>query len=191
MAVSSLPCPTLLRLLIRYDRRTGRLFWRERMEWMFSNGPRQRAVAKRFNSNWSGKEALSQIDQDGYLKGSLTAPNRPIRSVRAHRVAFAIQHGRWPDNQIDHINGDRTDNRPCNLRDVDCFGNAQNQKLPAHNTSGASGVSFDSKRRKWRARIIVAGRRIRLGDFDSFNGAANARRDAERQYCFGPNHGRG
>ena len=89
-------------------------------------------------------------------------------SYRAHRLAWLYVYGCWPEKQIDHINGERADNRISNLRDVGCELNSQN-KLSAMKTSksGLLGVYFDKSHKKWRAEIIANSRRHRLGRFDT------------------------
>lgn len=59
----------------------------------------------------------------------------------AHRLAWFLSHGKWPEHQIDHINGIRTDNRLCNLREATNQQNTQNRHKPnANNKSGYLGV---------------------------------------------------
>lgn len=87
-------------------------------------------------------------------------------------------------DQIDHINGDKTDNRIKNLREATNAQNGKNLKLSAKNTSGICGVSFDRQTGKWRATIKVDGKQRCLGRWVVFDDAVNARRVAE-ETCFG------
>lgn len=89
------------------------------------------------------------------------------RQIAAHRVAWAVVYGKWPEKQIDHIDGDKSNNRIENLRDIGAKENTQNQRrCKASNLScGLLGVS--KNRGKWQAQIKVAGRRKHLGTFDS------------------------
>jgi len=83
----------------------------------------------------------------------------------AHRLAWLHTHGRWPANQIDHINRDCADNRLVNLREATPAQNKANSPAPAHNTSGLKGAQFVSHVNRWQAAIVVAGRRKYLGRF--------------------------
>ena len=86
----------------------------------------------------------------------------------AHRVAWFIHYGEWPTGEIDHINGNRSDNRIANLRDVCKQSNIHNQTRPQKgNKSGFLGVMWDKQRNKWAARICLDGKRKRLGSFDT------------------------
>jgi hypothetical protein len=83
----------------------------------------------------------------------------------AHRVAWMIVHGRWPGAFIDHINGDKADNRLCNLREATASENNCNRAKPNTNTSGFKGVHLHRRSGKWKAQISVGGRRRHLGLF--------------------------
>jgi len=120
---------------------------------------------------------------DGYL--SVKVNNI---AYRAHRIIWLITFGRWPSEQIDHINGVRDDNRIENLREVSVQGNQRNQHIRIDNTSGIPGVYFDLG--AWRARIKVDGKYVDLGRFKTKEEAFVARKGAEARYDFHPNHGR-
>lgn len=115
-------------------------------------------------------------DRDGYLKISVRGV-----SLKAHRVAWAMVHGEWPKDQIDHINGQRDDNRIANLREAGHAENAQNQATPRNNTSGYIGVSWRPGKGKWRAQISVGGVRHHLGLFDTAEAASRAYEVAKAQ----------
>ena len=68
--------------------------------------------------------------------------------------------------------------------------NQKNKRVCSHNTSGVSGVSWDKKSEKWRARISYNGDRINLGLYEVFNEAIKARKDGEKTYGYHENHGR-
>lgn len=100
----------------------------------------------------------------------------------AHRVAFALYYGRWPTNEIDHIDGNRGNNRISNLREATHAENMRNRTIHSTNVSGISGVSWHKARRKWRAQIGGTKDRKHLGLFDNLADAAEARRQAEQEY---------
>jgi hypothetical protein len=180
--VSAPLSPAQLRLLLHYDPNTGVLTWRSRNEGLFADAKHSAArKCKAWNSRMAGREAFTAVGH-GYLKGSILN-----RRYAAHRVAWAIVHGVWPSGQIDHINGNRADNRLCNLRDTDSATNGKNQRLGVNNKSGVNGVHFD--RNRWVARIKVAGKVKHLGRFENFEDAVAARREADRRFGFHPNHG--
>lgn len=94
---------------------------------------------------------------------------------RAHRLAWFLSHGRWPDGDIDHINGIRDDNRLANLREATRRQNNGNMRCPRHNTSGVKGVWWHKRGKKWAAGITLPGRRNKhLGLFHSKEEAAAA-----------------
>lgn len=82
-----------------------------------------------------------------------------------HRLVWLITTGAWPKDEIDHIDGDRRNNRAANLRDVSMAGNAQNRNRP-QGKNPYLGVSWDCETKKWRAGIRLNGRRMHLGRFD-------------------------
>lgn len=96
----------------------------------------------------------------GYWKVGINKKEYP-----AHRLAWLYVYGYWPNNLIDHINGNPLDNRIENLRDVTHREN--NQNLSYHRDGKLWGASFHSDRGKWRARVRVDGKDIHLGYFDT------------------------
>ena len=108
---------------------------------------------------------------------------------RCHRLAFLYMTGSFPEDQVDHINWNGTDNRWCNLREVISKDNQKNLRKPIHNTSGVVGISWHKKLNKWNARIQVMRKNISLGCYVDFNDAVTARKNAEIKYGFHVNHG--
>ena len=176
----------LLRKLVRLDDETGFLYWLPRHEGLFGGGAHSKSQeAKRWNGRHAGCRAMTAISSCGYFHGPLLG-----RYYKAHQVVFALQHDRWPAQFLDHINHDRLDNRPINLREVDELENARNSSLRTDNTSGHTGIHFKKTDRKWVARINNKGDRLYLGAFDSLDEAVEARKSAEKQLGFHKNHGR-
>jgi len=110
-------------------------------------------------------------------------------SYMAHRLAFLVQTGEWP-NEIDHIDGDGLNNKWSNLREVSRSGNCKNRKRRTDNTSGYTGISWHKVTEKWQAGISVNGERKYLGLYENLDDAVEARKRAERECGFHPNHDR-
>lgn len=123
--------------------------------------------------------------QRGYVKIGIDG-----KVYNAHRLAWLYVNGEFPENQIDHVNGVRDDNRICNLRDVTNIENHKNQKTPVNNTSGVIGVSWIKGSKKWRSKIGKEFMQIRLGEFTDKFEAICARKSAENKYEYHANHGR-
>lgn len=103
----------------------------------------------------------SCVNNNGYLCVRVLG-----RLYTQHRLAWLYVHGKFPAGQIDHINGDRQDNRISNLRDVGTLTNNRNRLHNKNNTSGYRGVTFDKANNKWMAQITVDNKNIKLGRFD-------------------------
>lgn len=110
------------------------------------------------------------------------------RIYRAHRLAWFYMTGYWPD-EVDHEDGNGTNNKWDNLRDVDRQGNCRNMRLHNHNTSGLSGVSWRSQRNKWRSYITVNNKQMNLGHYNDFFEAVCIRKSTENKLGFHGNHG--
>lgn len=173
--------PQLCRKLLHYEPETGKLFWLPRPREMFSS---QRSF-KMWHTRYAGHEAFTADDGRGYRNGSIL-----YETLLAHRVVWAIVHGAWPDGEIDHINGDRSDNRLENLRPATAAENQRNQGLPSNNVSGILGVSWNGRRSRWQAKINVGGKTKWLGYFDTLEQAASARAHAEASNGFADGHGK-
>jgi len=107
-----------------------------------------------------------------------------------HRLIWLYVNGEFPPDEIDHINGDRADNRLVNLREVTCLENCRNTKIYSNNKSGVLGVYWYGQRNKWRAVIQGDKKQIHLGYFQDLEDAKAARAEADIKYGFHPNHGR-
>ena len=96
------------------------------------------------------------------------------KGYRAHRLAWMYLYGYFP-KEIDHINGNRLDNRLCNLREVTRSENNQNhKKLRSNNTTGYVGVSQFKRDNNFLARIVVDGKIKSIGYFDTPEEASEA-----------------
>lgn len=123
------------------------------------------------------------LDIAGYIQVSLG-----VGCVhKGHRIAWAIHYGKWPVDQIDHINGVRNDNRIANLREVNHQTNCQNIRLgsKSNKSTGFLGVWRDAKRedgpKVYRAKIMFQGKQYHLGGFPSAEAAHQAYVKAKRK----------
>lgn len=103
------------------------------------------------------------------------------RLYLAHRLAWLYFYGCWPSHVVDHINGDRSDNRMANLRNIAKAQNHQNMKGPqANGTTGYLGVTFHKRRRHFVAQIVTNGKYEYVGSFATAEAAHAAYLDAKR-----------
>lgn len=185
MTDKSILHPEHLRKLISYDPDTGALTWLPRTveTWPDKLAARPQWQCNNWNSAHAGKKICHQR-RDGYIMFQIRG-----KQYRAHRAAWAIYFGEWPDSTLDHINGFRDDNRLCNLRLVTDVENARNCKIPSNNTSGAAGVSWSDVSRKWSAYIGKDGKKLHLGFFRTFDEAVACRSGAEKALGYSRRHG--
>lgn len=149
-----------LKSLLHYDPIIGRWTWRI---------TRGRLAPAGSNAGFRDKSGYVVIRVDRKL-------------YRAHRLAWLYVTGKWPKDQIDHINGDRSDNRFRNLREATGFQNRANSRKRKDNTSGYKGVHWRQDANKWRARIHSNGKCVYLGYFSSKEGAHAAYISASKIY---------
>lgn len=155
--------------LLNYDSETGIFTWAK------SKGTAKKGKEAGWEATPHGKSyRVIMINGKGYF---------------SHRLAWLYIHGRFPNNDVDHINGNGLDNRIINLRDVTESENLRNMKLSKLNKSGVIGVSWEKLVSKWRADIRIDGKKKFLGFFDDLEDAARVRKDAEIQHGYHPNHG--
>ena len=157
--------------LFTYDRETGVLYWRIRV----NNNTRRDYVV-----------GSSKRVTDGYRQVKVKG-----KIYMMHRVIMVLCFGHIPENaEIDHINHVRDDNRLANLRFVTRTDNRRNQSISSKNTSGVTGVYFSKARKKYIAQIKVNQELIYLGTFETLEEAA-ARAEANLKFKFNNNHGKG
>ena len=160
---------------LHYNPETGVFTWRDRSG--LTN------VGHNVNCRTKGKVAGS-INKSGYWRILLHG-----KTYRAHRLAWLYMYGRLPEI-LDHIDGDKLNNRIANLREVTPIENARNLSKTKRNTSGVLGVHFNSADQVWVANIGVNGGRVHGGRFKTKEEAVARRKDLELEYEFHPNHGR-
>jgi hypothetical protein len=117
--------------VLQYDPNTGLFEWAQNIGMKIKKG--QRA---------GGKQGLGYVSIK-YKK----------KTYKAHRLAFALQTGNWPIKDIDHINGQRDDNRWINLRIASKRENLLNSKKSSTNKSGHKNIHFVKNTKRWRVAI--------------------------------------
>lgn len=152
-----------LRELLHYDPETGVFIWRMQAH------KSRRKIGDRAGCRGADGYVVIGVDA-GYFK--------------AHRLAWLYCHGVWPAGDIDHMNGNRSDNRLCNLRDASRSMNAQNvHGASKRSKSGLLGVRKFGK--KWRTAIMIDGRVKHLGTFESAEIAHEAYLKVKREIHVG------
>ena len=168
-------------IMFDLDKENGRLFWKHRPMSHFATS-RGWAV---FNSRFPGTEAGS-IDGDGYRNIACFETG-----YGAHRIVWVMVNGDMPGGMfIDHLNGIRHDNRPENLRLVPRVLNARNARKRKDNTTGHTGVHWDAKSNKFRARVWTSNGRMNLGLFHTAAAAGEAVQKFKSDHGYTERHGR-
>lgn len=176
----ALPPVERLRERLKYDPDTGSLTWKPKD---VTYGYRWR----NWNSRYAGKEAgMINTLKSGYQNVFVRLDGR---IMLAHRIAWKMMTGEEPPEQIDHEDGDGTNNRWRNLRDGTDGVNAKNRAMYSRNTSGVTGVVWSKQKRKWRAELRVDGKTKRLGYFDEIDDAAKAVAEERSKAGYDPRHG--
>lgn len=150
---------------IIYKKETGEFFDSNGVEIVFS---------KHISSSSGKSYFIKNIDGKSYL---------------AHRLAFYLVKGEWPENQIDHIDGNGLNNKWENLRHATHSENQRNRKLNKNNKSGFCGCYWNKREKKWRAQAMVNGKMTYIGSFHCLNDAVEARKSFNLKNGFHENHG--
>ncbi len=156
--------PNRLREVMEYNSETGIFRWRLRLSNRVQIG-----------------DFAGCLTPTGYISCNIDG-----KPYKAHRLAWLYVYGNLPSEQIDHINGCRSDNRIVNLRQANNAENQQNRLAQKNNTSGFLGVCpFPNN--KWRAQIRVNGKNFHLGLYKTKDLAFEAYQYAKKNlHIFNP-----
>lgn len=136
--------------------------------------------------DFTWKISPSRGTKAGSIAGCLNHGYRRIklrgRRYFAHRIALLLAEGSWPPNDVDHIDGDGTNNRLANLRHATRAENNQNQRR-AHkgSHSGVLGAYFHKRMKKWQSSVAVGGKSFHLGTFSTLEEAEFRYLEAKRR----------
>jgi HNH endonuclease len=143
----------------RFEYRDGELFYK------ISPLPKIRVGSK-----------AGSLNTDGYIKISINS-----KKYCAHRIIFAMQHGYMPEF-IDHINGNRSDNRIENLRSCTKQENSRNTLARTGNKAGIKNVSWKESLNKWQVDITANGKKRYIGVFEDLELAELVAMEARNKY---------
>ncbi len=148
-----------LKELLHYDAMTGEFTWK-----VYRGGKARVGTIASYD------------DGQGYIRIKIDGTR-----YKAHRLAFLYMTGEWPKDQVDHIDGCRSNNAFKNLREATERQNSANRRRSVGSYSGFKGVSFNRKQGNYSAQIKVNGKLIRLGRF-------NTPEAAHAAYCEAAKH---
>ena len=150
--------------LLDYNQFTGDVLWRARV---LSNG-------KVFTKQ-AGKVAGHKCKKLGYTFVRIDNCLIPV-----HRLAFVFMTGKWPEQNVDHIDGNGANNAWTNLRQASVSQNMMNTRLRSDNSSGHKGVWFCRQTNLWAAEVAAQKRKHWVGRFACMEEAIAARREAAK-----------
>jgi hypothetical protein len=178
---NKLPSVEIINELFTLDAETGILYYNVRDEKHFKRPAWCSSWNKRY-ANTSAKLCLNR--KDGYRTVRIDGINYP-----QHRVIMKMINGVDPDF-VDHINGDRQDNRVCNLRSVAYVDNYKNMSKSSRNKSGYIGVNYRKDDNTWEGRVTINYKDIERKRFKTKEEAIAHVAYLHKKYNFHPNHGR-
>ena len=124
---------------------------------------------------WTKRQGRRKLTRGSSKTGGYAQVQIDGQAYYQHRLAFLFMTGNYP-SVVDHINGDRSDNRWSNLREVTAATNYRNRGPNRNSTTGVKGVTFDKARDKYVAQLRVNRKLHRLGRYATVEEAADAYR---------------
>lgn len=162
--------PEYIKKILAYDPRTGEFVWLKReLRVGFER------LDKGWNKRFAGRPVKFRRHRHGHGQIGIHCKNYML-----HRVAWAHYYGEWPKGNLDHINGDPSDNRICNLREATQSQNMMNATIRSDSSSGVKGVSWSKKEKRWYAYINKNKKMLSLGRYELLEDAIAARIDGEK-----------
>ncbi|NMC25065.1 MAG: HNH endonuclease [Serratia sp.] len=170
--MKSVPNRKYLNECFLYNALTGALVWKSRPLHHFKserimNVTNGRMAGKTAKSSLNGRYQIVHVNGNFYL---------------CHRVVWCLHNDYWPAEDLDHINGNKLDNRIENLREVSRSQNMSNVGMQKNNKSGFIGVFWATREEKWQAVVAHNKKNILLGRFDCPVTAALAYNEAALKY---------
>lgn len=173
MAIAEMPDAHYLRKVLAYNPETGEIIWRDRPQCHFKTV----TVFKAWNIKYAGKPA-------GHIKQRYPTIRLDGRTLLTHRLIWVYVTGNWPVATLDHIDRNRFNNTWNNLREATHSQQIMNTGMGKNNTTGFKGV-YAVERGRWRATIMLQGKKISLGGFGTREAAHTAYEAARKRYFEG------
>ena len=173
-----------LKLLLKYNRKTGELTWKKRKPYQFKANANQKRSCNVWNGRFAGKTAFTAISVNGYRSGSIHG-----KLYLAHRVIICLVTGEWPPEYTDHINGIKTDNSWENIKPATRSETMRNAKMYSSNESGMTGVYWSKAEQCYRARITDPNGKNLLKRFRTVGDAVLQRGVWQRDFGYSDRHG--
>lgn len=157
--IKQYPTQLELKSLFRYCE-TGNLYWKTQKQGRLKDRP------------------VGFKNADGYIQVTIDGERYQL-----HRLIYILHHGDIPNGYVvDHISGESNNNRVENLQPITNHQNITKKKMSKYNKSGFRGVSWDSKKNKWRVQIYLNKKRIHVGYFNELEEAALSYDNAAIKY---------
>ncbi len=142
-----------------FEYRDGALFWKVKL-----------------NSRIVIGSKAGTLDKDGYVCIKIDK-----KIYKSHRLIYLYHHGNLP-TFIDHIDGNKSNNKIENLRSATNSENVKNAKLRKDNSSGIKGVNWHKVTKKWAVQISVNGQKKHIGIFDDLELASLVAQEARNKF---------
>lgn len=172
----------VLKQVLHYNPGTGVFTWQYRDRSFFKDLRSFTMWNTRFAGRVTGHEFKTNSGKC-YIKLNIFG-----KRWYGHRLAYLYMVGVLPD-EVDHDDGNGTNNKWSNLNHATRRDNCMNYKLNVNNKSGVAGISLCKSTQRWHSRIQIDRQQIFLGSFDDFFEAVCVRKTAENNHGFHPNHG--
>jgi len=157
-----------LKNILHYNPKNGVFIWSKK-------------ISKKINTG----DIAGDVNKRGYCRIGIRG-----KKYASHILAWIYIYGEAPENDLDHIDHNKTNNKISNLRIVTPSENAMNQTMSKANKSGFNGVVWNKKAGKWMVQIAFERNQIYLGIYDDIHDAIEVRKEANIKYGFHTNHGR-
>lgn len=158
---SALPSIDRIREVLSYDPASGVFRWK-----------------RSFRGSARAGDVAGSRRKDGYIRIKIDGA-----VLYAHRLAWLLAHGSWPEKFVDHINGNPSDNRIENLRDVNAQTNCQNRRVAGPRKNGGTllGAHWCTTWKRWKSSIIKDGKCQHIGWFPTEEAAHTAYVETKRR----------